>query len=227
MDRSLRSRLGRAASVPLLSLALSGLVACSDAGDDRDDTGASSVAASPSTSEDPGVETVLFDRAIQQMLFDVGCSEVAPDGTIGPETDAAIRAFQAASGLEIDGEVGPETDEALRSAAEGDRMVCGSASEITGGLSSSTPPTTEAGATAHCTAEALLAEPTGLPGDAVIESYLCAEGWAGATFGVAGGGAHRTVLESVDSRWAVPAQDPCGAADASVPAPVLDFCPVS
>lgn len=49
----------------------------------------------------------------QQMLATHGFDPGPIDGLRGPKTIAAIRAFQAANGLEVDGIVGPETSSAL------------------------------------------------------------------------------------------------------------------
>ena len=47
-------------------------------------------------------------RAMQQLLTlrGVACD---PDGSFGPDTDAALRAYQKATGLEVDGRAGPAT----------------------------------------------------------------------------------------------------------------------
>ena len=47
-------------------------------------------------------------RKLQQLLNAAGAS-LEEDSSFGPATDAAVRAYQKAHGLEVDGEVGPKT----------------------------------------------------------------------------------------------------------------------
>lgn len=51
-------------------------------------------------------------RKLQQLLNAAGAS-LEEDGSFGPATDAAVKAYQKAHGLEVDGEVGPMTWTAL------------------------------------------------------------------------------------------------------------------
>ncbi|HPS81844.1 MAG TPA: peptidoglycan-binding domain-containing protein, partial [Candidatus Limiplasma sp.] len=59
-------------------------------------------------------------RRLQTWLNDVqGGNLLAEDGDFGPTTDAAVRVFQQANGLDVDGVVGPKTWAALAEARQG------------------------------------------------------------------------------------------------------------
>lgn len=60
----------------------------------------------------------------QRDLNVVGCYVGAVDGTKGPKTAAAVKAYQAASGLSPDGVLGPKTEALLQKDAAAKKVVC-------------------------------------------------------------------------------------------------------
>ena len=64
----------------------------------------------------------------QEDLNAVGCWAGAVDGTMGPETEAAIKEYQEAKGLTVDGKLGPQTESALAADAAAGTTVCTSSS---------------------------------------------------------------------------------------------------
>ncbi|HEV7805864.1 MAG TPA: peptidoglycan-binding protein [Solirubrobacteraceae bacterium] len=61
-------------------------------------------------------------RGLQRRLLDAGygAGEIEIDGEFGPQTEAAVVAFQEASEIDVDGIVGPQTWEALNGLGSGD-----------------------------------------------------------------------------------------------------------
>lgn len=86
-----------------------------------DDDSSSTTASSTTVSIDATIEEVA---AAQTALDSVGCYPYPVDGTYGPHTASAVKAFQSASGLPDDGVLSEETNAALAVAAAAGTPVC-------------------------------------------------------------------------------------------------------
>ncbi|MCB0953599.1 MAG: peptidoglycan-binding protein [Microthrixaceae bacterium] len=186
------------------------LVAGACSSDDTDDTTTTEAATDTTAASGGNGGTKAYNEAVQKELAEVGCYKGADDGVIGPETDAAIVAFQTAEGLSPDGEIGPETQAALTKAAKDGETVCGDTPPA-----STTTTSTPSDGSAPCTGAAIQAA---LPSGDTGTGYVCSEGYAGVS--LSDGSA--IVLQSVDGKWTVPGQDPCGSASAGIPPEVLE-----
>lgn len=227
---SRRRRAAVWAMAPILALGI--LAACSSS-DDTSTADSSTTTAGSTPGTNPGTtsttidpeETKKFDEAIQQELKDVGCYTGAIDGILGPQSDAAILAFQKAAGLEADGELGPETESALKAAVSKKETVCTAPTSTTTSAAPGTTSTTAAGGgVAPCTATALaMASPQG----STINSFICSGTYAAGTLTGAGASQPSPFLfESVNGAWSDPSQSPCGTASAGIPPIILETgCP--
>jgi hypothetical protein len=84
--------------------------------EEPDDNGAAAPAAAPAAPAAAGQPNVLgLQKALQKLGFDPGNL----DGVMSPDTQAAIKQFQQASGLAADGVLTPQTQAALARALRG------------------------------------------------------------------------------------------------------------
>jgi murein L,D-transpeptidase YcbB/YkuD len=111
---SLHSAIGNVAFSRVVSQSLASRLSRKTAGERRGHKRASAPAAETSGSgmlrqgaRGPRVESLQMD------LSAYGGHPIAIDGIFGPQTDGAVRSFQAEEGLEADGIVGPLTSAAL------------------------------------------------------------------------------------------------------------------
>jgi peptidoglycan hydrolase-like protein with peptidoglycan-binding domain len=112
-SRAKRLSLGALAALsagPAASLAASGQAAAA-------------TSAGPATTSEHAISISSESQGRQVELVQHALG-IPADGVYGPQTEAAVRSFQAAHGLTVDGIVGPETSAAMRS---GTRAVAASA----------------------------------------------------------------------------------------------------
>jgi peptidoglycan hydrolase-like protein with peptidoglycan-binding domain len=109
----------------------------------------------------------------QVQLLQKALGEIKVDGVFGPETEAAVRSFQASRGLSVDGVVGPLTSAALRSQSAGNAFIADVSSTLPGTTSlpvaSETPATTTDATSTGSDAVAHLASNTTGGAEAEIE----------------------------------------------------------
>ncbi len=90
-------------------------------------------AAGPPTTIEHGIVLHEGDEGRQVELLQKALGRVKVDGIFGPETDAAVRAFQARRGLSTDGVVGTLTSTSLRGEASGAAAAVDGAVDDAGG----------------------------------------------------------------------------------------------
>jgi peptidoglycan hydrolase-like protein with peptidoglycan-binding domain len=88
----------------------------------------------------------------QVQLLQKSLGSVKVDGVFGPETEAAVRSFQASHGLSVDGVVGPQTSAALRTTSASRAFIADVSSTLPGTATLPAPtatstPSESAGAT--------------------------------------------------------------------------------
>jgi peptidoglycan hydrolase-like protein with peptidoglycan-binding domain len=88
--------------------------------------------------------TTAAIRILQTDLVKVGCYSGQVDGVNGPLTIAAVKAFQAASGISVDGVYGNQTKTKLIAAVNTGKKVCVASTTTTTAASSVTTTTASA-----------------------------------------------------------------------------------
>jgi peptidoglycan hydrolase-like protein with peptidoglycan-binding domain len=86
----------------------------------------------PATTTENSIVLSYGSEGRQVQLLQKALGGVKVDGVFGPETEAAVRSFQASRGLTVDGVVGPATSAALRSVSAGNAFIADVSSVIPG-----------------------------------------------------------------------------------------------
>jgi peptidoglycan hydrolase-like protein with peptidoglycan-binding domain len=100
--------------------------------------GASTPGAEPPTTTEHNIVLSVESEGRQVTLLQRALGGIKVDGVFGPETEAAVRSFQASRGLAVDGVVGANTSAALRGVAA-TRALASFHSEIPGERALSSP----------------------------------------------------------------------------------------
>lgn len=187
---SLRPHARRTMVVVTVALVLLTASACGDDDNDKNSSGSTTT----STSANAGAI-----RQLQSELDTLGCGAGADDGKLGPETEAAIRQFQAAAGITVDGIVGVNTRNALSEAARTGAPDCHNTPK---------PPsttTTTGGGSAQCTQPAITSGVTASASASgvTVGEYQCSGSWAEAQATTPGpnGFEYTALLHWTGSSW--------------------------
>jgi peptidoglycan hydrolase-like protein with peptidoglycan-binding domain len=92
----------------------------------------------PATTTEHAIVLSYGSEGRQVQLLQQALGGIKVDGIFGPETEAAVRSFQASHGLTVDGVVGPLTSAALRGTGAGTAFAADVQSTIPGEASSQT-----------------------------------------------------------------------------------------
>jgi peptidoglycan hydrolase-like protein with peptidoglycan-binding domain len=133
--RTLRSCLVVAAAIAVPAALVAG---CSSSSTSTTTTTSTTI----STKKAPMTTAAI--RILQTDLVKVGCYSGQADGVNGPLTIAAVKAFQAASGISVDGVYGTQTRLKLIAAVNAGKKVCVASTTTTTGASSVTTTTASA-----------------------------------------------------------------------------------
>lgn len=206
-------------------LALLALAGCSSSGSGNvtpEPTPTETATSAPS----PTATAAVFNQKVQSELAQVGCYHGNVDGRLGPESVAALKAFQQGVGLPVDGEFGPNTAAALIAAVAEGRQVCTATASPT---TSPTATPTASPVVASCTGTSIQ---SALGGGTTVLQYNCAtvsgDQWAAGQFQPAGDAPETFFLQAMPgSTWTrVDVGDVCGAASAGLPNKILRWCSI-
>jgi peptidoglycan hydrolase-like protein with peptidoglycan-binding domain len=89
----------------------------------------------PATTTEHTIVLSSGSEGRQVQLLQQALGGIKVDGVFGPETEAAVRSFQASRGLSVDGVVGPLTSAALRNLSAGKAAIADIGSVIPGATS--------------------------------------------------------------------------------------------
>jgi peptidoglycan hydrolase-like protein with peptidoglycan-binding domain len=95
--------------------------------------GTGSANSEPATTNEHVIVLTEGSEGRQVQLLQRALGGVNVDGIFGPQTEEAVKSFQAKSGLTVDGIVGPQTSAALRGGSSGDALTASISSVTTAG----------------------------------------------------------------------------------------------
>jgi Putative peptidoglycan binding domain len=155
----------------------------------------------------------------------VGSYSGAIDGSVGPTSTAAIKAFQAPTGITVDGIYGPNTQGHLLTADKAGTKVCSSSTPVTTTTTTTVPSTTTTSGSSVSAPRTTTALGAALPSGDVLGNIQCGQEWA------AGSATntmytHAFLLQSSNRVWVQPPSNACAnAASLGIPSAVLAESP--